>query len=225
MNILLVGAIGLYHACSPRLKEYADHSVNKNMARMAYAAVIPSVITNRIALAGRCLLDVAEVCLTLGNNCSNNARAINSISLITDTFLNGLYLLTLRAINPNVKVDSTTSFLTSQLIDRANTCFAKLDTQSQSSWITRHVTRRAAYALFGVAVLGSCLASGVMGGIAAIVSLCTAGAFPKLNSFAYQELRDTVKLGALIFAGIKVINPDAHLGLEYDHDLHVKPVA
>lgn len=110
--------------------------------------------------------------------------------------------------------------ITSYTISKLNNVFDSLDNNAPSK--TNNIKRRAFYALFAVSMIITGVPSAVMGIAAAVLAIpgviitsFTGDVFYKLNTFACQELCDTLKFSGLLFCVIKFINPDAPLSITY----------
>jgi hypothetical protein len=120
--------------------------------------------------------------------------------------LAGPYTSLLKAINVTAVVNPKmhgiiAGYVISFLNQTAQNCTAS------NNPFTREVTSRLTYVLVAISALVTRAGDGVLGVIAAVFSLCTAGYFESANSYAYRGLGAASIINDLFCCAVKFIDP------------------
>lgn len=219
-----IGVGYLYYKAEPTIRNFAiecsenRHWIVRNVAaRLLYALYIPSVITDRIPRSVDVLRSIPIICKRRGKHNKLTACTLNELQYTVGEWPGSLYHRVLRSVNPSSKINTQASFsVAKSIIDYTNTFFNKYEYARAPRLMQRAISG-------GVLLTfaASVLISGAIGVTAATLSLCTGGIFPKLNTLAYHELHDAIKINALVVCAIKIIHPLACLEITYNKGVKI----
>lgn len=145
--------------------------------------------------------------LTAGTN--KNIWSIASSLEYSHCILNIPYLNLLRTINPQAKVECLPDGITYSIIVKPLKDYLRTLRSPDNNFLNRKITSRIGYSLLSIVTIVIRAVDGLIGLVAAILSLVTLGTNTDINTFAFAGLSSTGIIYDLFYCAVKFINPHA----------------
>lgn len=183
------------------------------LARAGFLASIPS---STITSAVNMIVGVGAGFATIvtGGKCSSSFRlAMDSLDNSQKT-VSVLYMNFLKTLNPQARfVNHSKAFITADgdgfITNQISTALKALALNylSSENVFKRHIASRLTYALLAISSVVTRVADGIIGSVAAVLSLLTLGKVESMNNLAYRGLQIPGIIKDLFYCAAKIINP------------------
>jgi len=195
----LLSIASSYNDSIQELRGFKYRAANLAMAPITSAAAIVDTISGLFCTMGSAI--------ALGIKDDLNQIAMHQLES-SNKILSGAYLNLLEVINPESRVVKNNSDpgLISSIVFPSIVNQAERFANSLSG-VHKHITSRLTFALLAVSSLITRIADGVIGIIAATLSLITLGNSRRINTIAYRSLMAPGIIYDLSYCTLAIINP------------------